>query len=658
MKLIAAVCSRLVIIIAVMSIGTTGAGPPDALAIQSTTCTATIDSSYSLHIPVLDSKSLFIKTDFVYEHNPAFPALIPFKLTNVTPLQSWGDVCAVSTLSSDLIIHIPDVILSDGISRMWVDMEYSQVLSSDESAYFVVTNYGVMTNAHQPLPNPYLAEPLYAISHFDSSQSDSTPYGPPRNSFTVDTSMEPIVYGGPINIITLASTKRNFMWQVGTDRVSCVYKEGEKWNSLAVYQALAEASNNLYPAIPNSNFRAFGESSAVGMNTTSMDNYLKGLFGDNYGERMGNGAYSLVDNNNVLYACYYKSIYGFALIDPVRPSAGITIRYKLDDVINVIDPSAPSGTKLCALVMTYDGHLVIGLTNGVAVIDRDLNSSSKQFYRFADNEIVSNSIAVDENNGIYVASNYYMRKLVWNGSTLSGDEKLGAWSCPYDNSGSERPPIVKFTNGTGSTPTLMGFGSDNDKLVIITDGAKQMKLVAFWRNEIPAGFSSRVAGQIQVTCGFKSMPEWIQSEQSVVVSNYGAFVVNNIPQTVPTDIQNKSNILQISLMGPAYPTAYGVERFQWNPSTHQWSSVWARSDVSSTSMVPIHSQSGNMAIINGYRPAYGWEVLGLDWNTGDTAHHTIFGDANLGNGAYAILQFLEDGDMIFNSFCGPLRIHY
>ena len=37
---------------------------------------------------------------------------------------------------------------------------------------------------------------------------------------------------------------------------------------------------------------------------------------------------------------------------------------------------------------------------------------------------------------------------------------------------------------TGATPTLMGFGNDEDKLVVITDGAKRMKLVAFWRDAI------------------------------------------------------------------------------------------------------------------------------------------------------------------------------
>ncbi|HII80953.1 MAG TPA: hypothetical protein HA261_11335, partial [Methanosarcina sp.] len=31
------------------------------------------------------------------------------------------------------------------------------------------------SNVSEPVVNPYLASPLYAITHFDSSQSDSTP---------------------------------------------------------------------------------------------------------------------------------------------------------------------------------------------------------------------------------------------------------------------------------------------------------------------------------------------------------------------------------------------------------------------------------------------------------------------------------------------------
>ena len=522
-------------------------------------------------------------------------------------------------------------------------------------------------NVTRPAPNPYLADSLYAVTHFDSSQSDSTPYGPPRGSYMVDLTKQPIAYGGPINIITLASTAENYMWQIGTDRVSYVYMNAGGWETVATYQALAGASSS-FPPIPDGNLLAFGASSAVGVNVASMTAFMTQLFGANYAERFGSGAYVLVDKDNVLYAPFGNTLLGIALMDPARPSAGITVRYRLDDAVTAIEGSAPAGVKLSGLSMTYDGHLVVTFSNGVAVIDRDLNLASKVFYRFNDSEFVTNSIAIDENNGIYVASGWsfvpgttpasMMRKLVWTGTTISDHESDGAWSSPYDNSGSDLAPIIKYGNGTGSTPTLMGFGNDQDQLVVITDGAKQMKLVAFWRNQIPQGFIQRIAGQISVTCGFpsSSLPAWIQSEQSVVVYGYGAFVVNNIPQTVDPTLQSAPKITQVALMGPAYPASYGVQRFQWDTYTHAWSSVWQRSDVSSTSMIPIHSERGNMAVINGYRN--GWEVLGLDWDTGAIVHQTNFGNVNFGNGAYAILQYLQNGDLLFNSISGPIRVPY
>jgi hypothetical protein len=524
-----------------------------------------------------------------------------------------------------------------------------------------------LSATNTPTPNPYLANPLFAITHFDSAQTDSMPYGPPFGTFKIQPDKAPIVYGGPINIVTLASTDNNYMWGVGTDRVSYIYKPNGAWKAVATYNALTQASGGVYPPIQDANLLTFGKSSAVGDNVISMDKALKALFGDNYAGRIGNGAYVVVSNENVLYANYANSIYGFALKDPGQPSAGIYLRYKIDDVVNTIEgttPPPPAGTRITGISITYDGHIIVVLTNGVAVIDRDLNPASKTFYRFGSDEIVSNSIAVDEKNGIYVASDKLMRKLRWTGSTLSDKATDGAWSSPYDTS-PEPPPIIKFGTGTGSTPTLMGFGNDPDKLVVITDGCKQMNLVAFWRDDIPSGFaqkpgtaSPRIADQIPVTCGFTTLPEWIQSEQSVVVYGYGAFVVNNIPASVPAELKKANKILQVSLMGPAYPTAYGVQRFAWDSSAHTWWSVWGLPDVSSTSMVPAHSQNDGMVMVNGYDATNGWEVTGLDWSSGVISHQTIFGQSNFGNGAYAILQALENQDLLFNSIAGPYRVHY
>ena len=162
-----------------------------------------------------------------------------------------------------------------------------------------------------------------------------------------------------------------------------------------------------------------------------------------------------------------------------------------------------------------------------------------------------------------------MHKFVWKNGKLSEDEADGAWTASYD--GGPEAPAIKMGYGTGSTPTLMGFGDDEDKLVVITDGAKRMKLVAFWRDDIPEDAvpvdaeNPRIADQKEISCGLSASTEWIQSEQSVAVSGYGAFVVNNvIPNTVP------DKIVAVLSIGPLVTPPFGVERLQWDTEKNQW----------------------------------------------------------------------------------------
>ncbi|MDR3503680.1 MAG: hypothetical protein P4L79_13970 [Legionella sp.] len=205
----------------------------------------------------------------------------------------------------------------------------------------------------------------------------------------------------------------------------------------------------------------------------------------------------------------------------------------------------------------------------------------------------------------------------------------------------------------------MGFDADPDKLVVITDGSNHMNLVAFWRDNIPADFkqkpntkSRRIADQIGVTCGLNPLPKFIQSEQSVVVKGYGAFVVNNIGTQGHKDL-----LVSVIGLGPVFPPPHGVERFQWDAQKHQWHSPWANAEAVSTSMVPVVRIPSNTVLMNGYTKERGWEITGLDWDSGKVVHQT-FGQTNYGNGAYAIIQLLPDNNMIFNSIAGPYRINY
>ena len=151
-------------------------------------------------------------------------------------------------------------------------------------------------------------------------------------------------------------------------------------------------------------------------------------------------------------------------------------------------------------------------------------------------------------------------------------------------------------------PYPLGFGDDEDKLVVITDGAKRMKLIAFWRDEIPSDAKEVVAGNpriadaFEVTCGLPRETEWVQSEQSVVCAGYGAFVVNNILSGTKA---TGDKVVDVLAIGPLIDSPQGVERLRWNTTDNCWESVWSRGDISSSSMIPSVSTASEMVFVNG-----------------------------------------------------------
>ena len=492
-----------------------------------------------------------------------------------------------------------------------------------------------------PKKNPYLAAELYGISHNDPAQSDTFPYAVKNGDFNADLKKYPQVIGGPINIMTMASTSPDYMWGTSSQGVTYInvadgkFEEVGRLNIPGVKVITEEAHNKV-----------------LRQDYTDLDQVAKSIK-ENYGfgfERIYGGLYSLVDNQNVVYAEYGVSVYAIGLADEKDPKSGVKILRSIE-LSKILD----KGERISGLSMTYDGKLIVIGARSLSVIDRDFKEAP-QTVKFGKDEHVSNGASVDENNGIYVASDKYMRKVVWTGTKLSTDEKDGAWQSEYETG--QEPPAIKEGTGTGSTPTLMGFGDDEDKLVVITDGANKMHIVAFWRDQIPADFkqkegtkSNRIADQFSITAGQPADAKWIQSEQSVVVKGYGAFVVDNIVDKMPED-----KLLGAIALGPMINSPVGAERVEWDTKTNSWKSVWTRSEVSSVSMVPTVSRASNTVFVNGYYKETGWEITGLDWNTGKTVYRTIFGKDNFGNGAYAIVQFFPNGDLLFDSIAGPIRV--
>ena len=505
--------------------------------------------------------------------------------------------------------------------------------------------------------NPYLASEFYAVTHINSGQTNCVPYSIVDGEYSFDLEKSEPIWGGPVNNVTYASTDNNFMWSVSTDRVALIDKSNGGWKLVTDIDlpGAKRLTVDQLKSISDVQYKSL----------EFAEKHLKQILGPEPGRVLPAGVYALVSSENFVYANAGTVVSAIGLVDSNDPSKGLEVKYRFD--VSSLIPAAEiaPGIKRINMVgmnMTYDGHIVIGAVNGLAVIDRELKGPGK-FYPFNDNELCTNSMAVDENNGIYVATGSkmpkgdgMMRKLVWTGTEISDKEDDGAWISPYN--GGDWPPAIKAGTGAGSTPTLMGFGDDEDKLVLITDGQNRMNLTAFWRNEIPASHqmkegtkSRRIAGYIPIKAGLPEDKPWVQSEQTIVVSKWGAFLVNNL-----IDEGHPDRIIDVMTVGPVHPGPKGMERVEWNPEKNEFFSVWTRNDVVSTSMVPLVTSGSNMVLVNGYTKENGWEVTGLDWNTGKNRFRVNFGQSNRGNGAYAILQLFENGDLLFNSVIGPYRI--
>ena len=146
--------------------------------------------------------------------------------------------------------------------------------------------------------------------------------------------------------------------------------------------------------------------------------------------------------------------------------------------------------KVTMYSLNYNGQIVFyshedkkkGIFN-VGIIDQELNLIAHLKCKLLPNEKVNhNSIAVDENNSFYIVSNQRLIQFTWENENL----KIG-WEAKYDFV--KDGPKGRWANGSGTTPTLMGWKEGNDKLVIVADGHAKNNLVAFWR-ELPTDWKA------------------------------------------------------------------------------------------------------------------------------------------------------------------------
>ncbi len=505
--------------------------------------------------------------------------------------------------------------------------------------------------------NPFLADSGYPIAHGRCDQQDSSELAGPN---------------GPTEV--LPSTALQYAW-LGSGHfgglISSPYPDGRRviWSNgrqtiakldYDTLEVLATIETGNGPLVPQAEMeeglRRLDElrgqdavDHAIVMGLT----YLVGL----------DGVYALVDRDNTLFLGTTTTVVAYVESDPTDPASSIVERSRWER-----PPHIDGG--FVGVNITFDGRLLLSTDHGWLVcLARDFSDyvaiqlpgaaedAAAHWTRMEANARsgygwVRTSICVDEDNGIYLSSVDHTHKVVWTGERLSLDETDGAWSARYRNGRSR---------GSGTTPSLKGYGHDEDRFVVIGDGDDVVNITLFWRDEIPDDWdqlpnapSRRIAGIGPAHMGDPDLAE-IQTEQSITVCGYGAMTVNNDARNVPPGLPPRAGRLLCAFLGhdPTY-TPFGMHKYEWHPDTRSFDEAWVCTSVSSPNSVPFVSVGSDLVYTCGTRE-WKWTIEAVDWSTGEPAFHYVLGGSRF-NTLFAGVTLDDDGRLLFGTMFGKARV--
>ncbi len=541
-------------------------------------------------------------------------------------------------------------------------------------------------------PNPYMADSVVPVGHINSAQSTGVdiagPSGPSEelsqeNGGLTYTHMGPGHFGYAIS--PPYPNGKRVIWSNGADRISKL-----DYDTLEVIDELFLENSSVYianegPVTAEEADRKIGmldflpkfrHSGLVTMLATVP------LAKKYYGGGLA-GVYYLLSADNVLYVGGKNSILAYADADPTDQKSKIILKKEWQK------PAEIAG-GFNSMNMTYDGWLISISDDGwVVLINRDLTQyhtlqltgaevAAAWNQRMLDAgrsqgaaTWVRNGPAIDKDGNIFVPSLQHMHKIIWDGEKLSQDPADGAWIEPYSNKGDINVTFDNITDpttgkpftfenvnvGSGATASLMGF-DDEDQFVVITDGDEVMNMVLFWRNEIPENWKQlpnapgrRIAGMLRADIG-QDDKEAVQTEQSVVVGGYGAFVVNNAPANKPLEKAPDGAYVGLAGHHPDF-TPHGVQKFEWDPEAQALKEAWVNSEVSSVNSVPLVSNGSNMVYTVGARDGK-WTLEALDWSTGESAFHYVT-DSIRYNTQFSGILIDQEGRIMHTTIWGIVR---
>ena len=469
----------------------------------------------------------------------------------------------------------------------------------------------------EPYRNPFMADSAYTVTH---SRSDFTSIaGPTGKSRALRADEIKWKALGPVNgFIPLYSgpypNGKRVIWVGGYDRVAKL--DADTLDVLTTYAT----GGNTY----------FGEEETE-RHIQAMDKlddaaklaYINKIWAEANPQLPT--FYRMLSSENELYLPHRNadrslSLQVFGEVDAKDPASKIQFRreWKI--------PAEVSKAGIFGMQITSDGRIIIVTMDGAMIaLSRDFKDYN--FIRLPNKNtgpepqdffqsFVRNSLATDDHGGIFVVTRDHLHRVQWTGEKLSMDEADGAWAAEYPN---------ELGWGSGTTPNLMGWGPQEDHLVVIADGTKGNNMMAFWRDEIPSdwkgipGMNRRIAGITKVKFGV-AKDEQPQIENGLVVYGYGAFIDNSNPIGHLPDLGGGRMVQYLAeswyMHVPGHEPLGGT-KIEWNPKTRTLGTAWSTQDNFVSSVCTISSAT-ELLYCWGARNRV-WTLEGVDWKTGKSA---------------------------------------
>jgi hypothetical protein len=313
--------------------------------------------------------------------------------------------------------------------------------------------------------------------------------------------------------------------------------------------------------------------------------------------------------------------------EPESDPPGFNIQTMYD-----LSASVAAGDAIGYVLPDFNGRLWFATVGGVVgVLQPDTEEVATVSLH---GEQIKNGIAIDENGGVFLASDHAMYRF-----DKDADGPLViTWYELYDRG--TRLKAGQLSQGTGTTPTLMG-----KKYVAITDNADpQMNVNVYRREKTVTG--NRLVCTVPVFQPGQSALDssLIATDQSIVVANAAGYRVSGHPLL---DFNKHDG----RLLGTMFP---GLARIDVDDAGCHI--VWANSSIR-TVVVPKMSVKNGLIYAYDYQKGRGGDegfyFTAVDFHTGQTVFQRLVGQGSSFN-SYGTVNLHPNGETAYVGVLGGL----